>query len=154
MSAARRVRFGIPLLVAYGAALAVIAFWPVPVDREASDLLRALARAVPLLTYDTVEFTSNVLLFVPLGILLALAMPRHRLLVVPIAVVVTLLMEAGQALFLAERTPSLRDVVANTLGAAVGLVIVVAVERRLSGAVVVPDGTARPDDGERVERQR
>ncbi|WP_347978080.1 VanZ family protein [Microbacterium sp. ProA8] len=153
MSAARRVRFGIPLLILYGVALALIAFWPVPVDREMTGLLRALARAVPLLSYDVVEFGANVLLFVPLGILLALAMPRHRPLVVPVALVVTGAIEAGQALFLDERTASLRDVLANTLGAAAGLLIVVIAERNSSRAVAVPDSAPRRDDGDGVERR-
>lgn len=150
MSAARRMRFGIPLLILYGVALALIAFWPVPVDREARGFLSALARAMPLLTYGVVEFTANVLLFAPLGMLLALAMPRHRVWVVPVALVVTGAIEAGQALFLDERTASLRDVVANTLGAACGLVIVLLVERMSSGAVVVPNRVPRADDGEDV----
>jgi hypothetical protein len=147
------MRFGIPLLILYGVSLALIAFWPVPVDRDATGLLRALARAVPLLTYDVVEFSANVLLFAPLGVLLALAMPRHRLLVVPVALVVTGAIETGQAIFLDERTASLRDVVANTMGAAAGVAIVLIVERMSSGAAVAPDRAARPDDGQDPERQ-
>lgn len=124
-----RVRVGIPLLAVYAVGLAVIAFWPEPVDRGASGLLRAIARVVPLLTYPVVEFTANVLLFVPLGILLAFALPRARLWVVPIALAVTGCIEAAQGLFLAARTPSLADVLANTLGAAIGLAVAVVVER-------------------------
>jgi hypothetical protein len=147
------MRFGIPLLILYGIALALIAFWPVHVGREMTGLLRALARAVPLLSSDVVEFGANVLPFVPLGILLALAMPRHRPLVVPVALVVTGAIEAGQALFLDERTASLRDVLANTVGAAAGLLIVLISERNSSGPVAVPDTAPRPDDGEGPERR-
>lgn len=154
MSAAWRLGISIPLLVLYGAALAFIAFWPVPVDREATGLLRALARALPLLTYNRVEFAANVVLFVPFGILLALAMPRQRVFVVPLALLVTGVIEASQALFLDERTATFRDIVANTAGATVGLMIVLIAERMASGAVVVPDRAARAGDGEGVERQR
>jgi VanZ family protein len=143
----RARRTGLRLLVLYGAVLAVIAFWPTPVDRDATGLLREIARVVPLLTYDVVEFTANVALFMPLGVLLALALPRRR------ALAVTMIIELGQAAFLAERTASLRDIFANTLGAALGLLIVVIAERASSGAVVVADRITRPGDGEDVERQ-
>ncbi|MEV4687248.1 VanZ family protein [Microbacterium sp. LWH3-1.2] len=121
---------GIRLLVIYGVMLALIAFWPTPVDRGASDFLDAITRAVPWLTYDLIETTANVALFVPFGVLLALVLPLHRGLVVPIALATTLVIESGQALILAERTPSLRDIVANVLGAAIGLAIVHLRERR------------------------
>ncbi|WP_342001788.1 VanZ family protein [Microbacterium sp. LWH7-1.2] len=121
---------GIRLLVVYGGVLALIAFWPTPVDRGASALLDAITRAVPWLTYDLIETVANVALFMPFGVLLALALPLHRGLVVPIAVATTLVIESGQALLLSERTPSLRDIVANVLGAAIGLAIVHLMERR------------------------
>jgi len=110
--------------------LALIAFWPTPVDRGASGLLEAITRAIPWLTYDVIETTANVALFVPFGVLLALVLPLHRGLVVPIALATTLVIESGQALLLSERTPSLRDIVANVLGAAIGLAIVHLMERR------------------------
>jgi glycopeptide antibiotics resistance protein len=114
----------------YGVALTLIAFWPVPVDRGASGLLRAITQAIPWLTYDVIETAANVALFVPFGVLLALVLPLHRGLVVPISLATTLFIESGQALLLAERTPSLRDIIANVLGAAVGLAIVLLTERR------------------------
>ncbi len=120
----------IRLLVVYGAMLALIAFWPTPVDRGATGLLRAISQAVPWLTYDLIETTANVALFVPFGALLALVLPLHRGLVVPLALATTLVIESGQALLLAQRTPSLRDIVANVLGAVIGLAIVHLRERR------------------------
>lgn len=117
-------------LGAYAVALAMIAFWPVPVDSGAGPLLRAITAAVPWLTYDLIEFSANVLLFVPLGALLALVIPRRRMLVLPVALFSTIIIEAGQALLLSARTPSLRDIVANFSGAAIGLLIVWLLERR------------------------
>ncbi|MFE5407282.1 VanZ family protein [Microbacterium sp. NPDC056569] len=122
----------IRLLVIYAVLLALIAFWPTPVDRGASGLLEAITHAVPWLTYDVIETSANVVLFVPFGLLLALALPLHRGVVIPIALATTLVIESGQALLLAERTPSLRDIVANVLGAAIGLAIVHLRERRTS----------------------
>ncbi|MGN6218406.1 MAG: VanZ family protein [Microbacterium sp.] len=144
----------IPLLAVYGVVLALIAFWPVPVDRGATGMLRGLARFVPVLTYDRVEFGANVLLFVPLGVLLAVAMPRRRVFLVPFALLLSGAIEAGQAIFLDERTATFRDIVANTIGATIGLVIVLVAERVSSGAVVVADRTPRADDGEGVEGER
>lgn len=126
-------------LLLYSGALALIAFWPTPVDRGAAGLLDAITRAAPWLTYDLIETTANVLLFVPLGILSALVLPRRRALVVPLALLATLAIETGQALLLAQRTPSLRDVVANVLGAAIGLAIVVVAARRRAALPAAPD---------------
>jgi glycopeptide antibiotics resistance protein len=116
-------------LAGYVVALALIAFWPVPVDRAAQGLVAAITRAVPFLTYDVIETAANVVLFVPLGALLALVLPRRALLVLGIALVATVAIELAQAALLPERTPSLRDVLANLCGAAVGLSIVLLVRR-------------------------
>ena len=128
----RRRRRGIRLLLLYGLALALVAFWPVPVDRGAEGLLRTVSQTLPWLSYEVIETSANVALFVPLGVLLALALPGHRGLVLPLALLATLVIESGQAIFLAQRTPSLRDVVANVLGAGIGLVIILLAERRLA----------------------
>jgi len=117
-------------LGAYAVALAAIAFWPVPVDAGASGLLRAISRAVPWLTYDVIEFTANVLLFAPLGALLAMVLWQSRWLALLLALATTIVIECVQALFLELRTPSVRDVVANFVGAAIGILIVVLMERR------------------------
>lgn len=116
-------------LVVYGVLLAAIAFWPVPVDSEAGPLLRAITRAFPLLTYERIEFMANVAMFVPLGVLLTLIIRRRRWLVLPIALLVTVTIESGQALLLAARTPSVWDVVANTAGACLGMLVAVVGER-------------------------
>lgn len=116
-------------LAVYGIVLALIAFWPVPVDRGAESLLRDMTRAIPVLSHGVIEFCANVLLFAPLGVLLALTL-RRRAWVMPIALIVTVAIEAGQALFLAERTPSLGDVVANLSGAGLGIAFVLVARRR------------------------
>ncbi|BDV29770.1 hypothetical protein Microterr_04300 [Microbacterium terricola] len=117
------------LIAVYLLALALIAFWPQPVDRDLSDVLQAVTRALPWLSYEVIEFSANVLLFVPFGVLLALAAPRLRAFVVPIGLAASVVIELGQAVLLSERTPSLLDVVANTAGAAIGLGLVLVIER-------------------------
>ena len=120
----------------YGVVLALIAFWPVPVDSGAGGFLRWVTAHFPLLTYGRIEFGSNILLFVPFGVGLALLLPKLRYLVLPSALLVSLAIESGQAIFLAQRTPSLYDILANVSGAALGLIVLVvfeAVRKRVTG---------------------
>jgi glycopeptide antibiotics resistance protein len=121
-----RTRIALIALAVYAAALALVAFWPVPVDSGAGPLLALIAELFPPLTYPRVEFTANILLFVPLGVLLTLIDRRATL---PIALATTIVIECVQAVALAARTPSLLDVLANLLGAGVGLLLVVAFDR-------------------------
>ena len=116
-------------LAAYVVVLGAIAFWPVPVDRGASGLLASIERVLPWLTYDVIESTANVVLFVPLGILLTLILTRRRW-VLPIALAATIAIEVVQAVLLPERTPAVSDVIANLVGAGIGMLATLAVLRR------------------------
>ncbi len=118
------------LIVLYSVALVLIVFWPTPVDRDLGWLLQAISRRMPWLSYGAIEFGANVLLFVPFGMLLPLAWPAIRRVVVPLALAATVAIESAQAVFLAERTMSVRDVVANVLGAAIGFALAWLIERR------------------------
>lgn len=129
----RSVRSPRAWLSAYVIALALIAFWPVPVDSGAGPLLRAVTRVFPLLTYARIEFGANILLFVPLGFLLTLILADDRWLVMPIAFLTTVTIETGQAIALSARTPSVLDIIANTAGACLGIVLAVFAET-LAGA--------------------
>jgi VanZ family protein len=115
------------VLTLYGITLAMIALWPVPVDQGAAGFLRRVTRVLPMLTYPRIEFSANILLFVPLGVLLMLIL-RRRYLILPIAIMVTVAIECSQALLLDKRTPSVLDIIANTAGACLGMLIVAAVE--------------------------
>lgn len=111
------------LLGAYAVALALIAFWPSPVDRGAGPLLRLVTDAVPWLTYARIELLANVALFLPFGWWAVRGWPQWRAAVIPAGLVVSVLIESTQGLFLAERTASVLDVLANTTGAAIGFVL-------------------------------
>ncbi|MCT9001931.1 VanZ family protein [Microbacterium memoriense] len=115
-------------LLAYTLLLTGIAFWPVPVDQGAGPLLRLITRAIPALTYERIEFAANILLFVPLGLLLTLILVRNRWLVLPVAFLATVTIECVQALLLDARTPSVLDIVANTAGACIGILIAVFID--------------------------
>lgn len=117
------------LLGVYVFVLTLIALWPTPVDGGAGPFLRLVARAVPVLTYARIEFGANIVLFIPLGVLLALIL-RRRHLIVPIALVATVVIESIQALMIDKRTPSVMDVIANLTGACIGLLVVAIIEWR------------------------
>ena len=119
-----RLRRAVPWLFGYGAALLLIAFWPQHVDQGMGFFLRAITHYLPILTYNRIEFGTNILLFVPLGILLAVLLPRRRYLIMPAGFLISLAIESGQGIFLAGRTASVSDLISNTAGACLGLVIV------------------------------
>ena len=67
------------------------------------------------------EFLANILLFVPLGLLLRMSFPRARVLVVLLgAVAIAGAIEVAQLPL--DRVSDPRDLVANTLGAVLGIV--------------------------------
>jgi glycopeptide antibiotics resistance protein len=72
-----------------------------------------------------VEFTANVALFVPFGILVTVAL-RRAWVGVGLAVLLSAGAELGQ-LLLPGRTASPRDVLANVLGATIGALCVVVI---------------------------
>jgi VanZ family protein len=135
------------VLALYGITLAMIALWPVPVDSGAGPFLRGVTRLLPVLTYARIEFTANILLFVPLGVLLMLIL-RRRYLILPIAIAVTVAIECSQGLLLDKRTPSVLDIIANTAGACVGMLIVAMVEGLRSRPAPVGSAARERDDAE------
>lgn len=120
---ARRPSASVPTLVlgGYLLVLALIAFWPTPVDADVAPLIDALSRRLPAITRPRVEFAANIVLFVPFGVLLPLILRRARELVLPIALVATVTIECAQGLLLDARVPSVLDIIANLTGAAVGM---------------------------------
>ncbi|MDQ0822099.1 VanZ family protein [Arthrobacter sp. V4I6] len=112
---------------AYAMILGAIAMWPTPVDRAGAGLLaEALKelhqRGMPgWIDYAFVESASNVLLFVPLGILVVWILGRRNWWAGGAAgLVLSALIELAQFVFLPARYPTLLDVAANTAGATLG----------------------------------
>ena len=128
----RRLRLVRLAASVYGVALLLIAAWPTHVDAHFDVLKTAPAswlieRGFPSdKTYELIEASANVLLFIPLGVLLMLGTLRMTWLR---AAAVGLVLSAGieilQAVALPDRTANAGDVVANTLGATVGALGVV-----------------------------
>lgn len=126
----RRSRVHVVVAVLYLLALALVASWPSPVD-EGVDVLnswpvRLLESALGLprpTGYDVVQTAANVALFVPLG-WLAVALAGTRWWQVTVAAfVLSAGIELGQAWLRPERFATVSDVVANTVGAAVGALL-------------------------------
>ncbi|NQX06627.1 VanZ family protein [Rathayibacter sp. VKM Ac-2856] len=81
-------------------------------------------------TFDVAEFTANVLMFVPLGALLAAQLPpRRRLLAAVIGLGVSVAIETIQLLALPSRVADVRDLVSNGTGALLGALLVVVLAR-------------------------
>ncbi|MET3932790.1 VanZ family protein [Arthrobacter sp. OAP107] len=143
---------GRTLLALYLGVLAFIAFWPTPVDRPVAGRLQAALFALhrsglpELITYNFVEFASNILLFTPIGMLAPLAFPAfHRGRIVLSAFLASCCMELGQKLFLHDRFPSAMDIVANTAGAMLGVWVLGVVEQWFRKAQpALPPKPARP----------
>ena len=134
------------VLGAYAVLLAVVGFFPSPVDRPVDAPLSRIIQwceqhGLGFITYGRVEFGANIALFVPLGMLIALLFgPRRWWRAAVICFVATVIIELGQGALLPQRVASIGDVIANTIGgilgtlAAVGIMAVVARNRRAIGS--------------------
>ena len=132
-----RERRLVVLSAAYVVALALIGFWRTPVDQNVA--VTELAPVVWMAdlfgltvpqSYSAVEAAANVALFMPLGALVLLWRRDwtwvHATLV---ALATTTAVEVLQQLLRPERFASVRDVVANTLGGAIGALLLAAWRR-------------------------
>jgi glycopeptide antibiotics resistance protein len=119
----------------YLAGVARMILWPDFASPDQLDALRSLVAWLTgsgvRVTYDGVEAASNVVMFLPFGLLGGLLVRRrHRWAVIAVGCATSAAIETSQLLFLPTRVATLQDVAMNTLGAAIGLlglVVVVAV---------------------------
>jgi VanZ family protein len=129
-------------------AVFAIGYWPVPVDRGMRSVLGsvldrlAAAGAPDWVDYAHLEFAANIVLFVPLGALIALLLPRWEWWLAPIiGLALSLAIEFGQAMLLPQRFATPLDVLANTAGATTGALVVTAF--RLASRAAARRRTAR-----------
>lgn len=118
------------LILIYGVFLGFVVFWPSPIDRPVAGLLERVIqelheRGVPgFVDYEFIEFTANIALFVPVGLLLGLAMPmRWTLLTLLLGPALSAGIEWAQSQLLEARYAAVSDVIANSLGATVGVLL-------------------------------
>ena len=114
-------------LAVYLAFVGWVTLNPAPPDPARNELLLRLLEVLPI-SYDALEFTANVGMFVPIGALVA-ALGRHWWIALAVGIALTCGIEFVQ-LFLPARFPDVRDILANSLGALLGAVAVAAVRSR------------------------
>lgn len=114
----------------YGVVVVVVATWGSPVDGGIHPwLVRAIAAGQRLgapgwLGYSAVEFTANILFFAPFGLFAVLLLGARRWWVGMLGgFLVSCAIETVQALFLPARFASVDDVLANTAGAVIGVLV-------------------------------
>ncbi|WP_188042946.1 VanZ family protein [Changpingibacter yushuensis] len=76
--------------------------------------------------YKQLEFSANIVMTIPLGLFarMALSKPKRRIAFIALPTMAAVV-ELSQALFLADRVASIWDVLANSLGAWIGLLIAI-----------------------------
>jgi len=118
------------LLVSYLVVIVLVTLSPTPIDQGyrsgINKVLDVLHRnGIPeWFGYGKLEFSANIAMFIPLGFLIALALPARlwwvALLVVPS---LSAAIEIAQGAFLAARFSSAADVAANSIGGFIGIMI-------------------------------
>jgi len=121
------IALGIPFL----AGLAFLTLTPARVEDSMPNLLDLVLRGVHRLGWESLDFTrlevlANVLVFVPIGILAFLLLPRRAW---PLSLLAGPLLSGGielaQRLALPHRAATFDDVLANSTGATIGVVFAV-----------------------------
>ena len=136
-------RVAVALLAIYVAAATAIVLWPTPVDGGLKSQLKdaiAAGHAAGLpqsVDYTAIESAANVVMFVPLGLLITLIAAHRFWFAAPlISIALSTSAEVAQLLFLPNRFPTLADVAANTSGALIGTLVVIAARGTLSAVAV------------------
>lgn len=139
----RRSRWILAAGSAYALAIAVVGLWPTHVDQDFDAVNWPPVKWIldrldltPPHGYDLVEFTANVLWFAPFGLLLRALRPGWSwLTVILTGALVSAAIEILQAVSRPGRSADVRDVVANTLGVALGCLVYAGLHRlrRASG---------------------
>ena len=120
------------LFVGYTAAILAVTMWPKPVTEGANKVIIEKVLAVgreagapDAFDFHSLQFVANIVMFVPFGLFLALSLaPRLAWIGGVAAFAFTSAIEVMQQLFLPERSGDVWDVVANTAGGIVGVVLV------------------------------
>ena len=139
----------------YLGAVGWVTLGPQPLDDRGQGILRsilALLTGHPLtnwITYDVVEFSANVAMFVPIGVLFLLLAGRRRWwLALAGGIGITCAIEVTQ-LFLPGRFADVRDVLANSLGTLLGVLatvlIVALLDRRMRASSAPQSPIPRSD---------
>ena len=129
-----RTSIGGVLLAAYVIVVLFATMWPTPLDQGYGAAIEKVLDVVhrngvpQWFGYNKLEFSANILMFVPLGFLLTMLLPtRWWWLAVLVCPALSIGIELTQAAALTARFATVSDVVANSLGALIGIVCAVAI---------------------------
>ncbi|GAB3807839.1 hypothetical protein GCM10028798_33010 [Humibacter antri] len=121
------------LTLLYLAGVAMITLGPQPPvagkDGIVMQVLRVLWEhpATDWITYSGIEFTANIAMFLPIGLFFLLLFGRRKWwLAVGIPFLMTLSIETAQ-IWIPGRVSDIRDVISNTMGAIVGVLLGLAI---------------------------
>lgn len=139
------------LLVPYIVGVAMIVWLPASIAGRATGIAFRIARyvsenfGIAYATSATIfEFLANIALFIPLGLLLVAAWPRSNAWVVLlIGYSASATIELVQTM-LPSRYPTLSDVVANTIGTAIGCLAVRLFVQRHPRRALAPQAVTAP----------
>ncbi|MFT4123854.1 MAG: VanZ family protein [Microbacteriaceae bacterium] len=137
--------------LAYLGLVAWITLGPQPLDARGSALLyRIIARlstheSLAWLSYSRVEFLANVAMFVPIGVLFLLLVGRRAWIMAVLAGIGTTLTIEFVQIVLPDRVSDPRDIVANSAGAALGVI---------AALIVTTPAALRDRRAERLRRGR
>jgi len=130
-SRARESLSTIALIVCFGLVL-LATMWPTPLDQgygaAVEKFLAVLHRnGIPLwFGYHKFEFSANILMFMPLGFLVCLLLPaKVWWLALVICPMLSVGIELTQAAALSARFATVSDVIANSIGALIGIFLAV-----------------------------
>jgi len=125
-----RLWLGASVLAGYLSIVLLATMWPTPLDQgygaSIERFLSVLYRnGVPQwFGYNKLEFSANILMFVPLGFLVALLLPRPLWwLAFLICPALSTGIELTQAAALSARFATVIDVISNSLGGAIGAIV-------------------------------
>jgi len=127
-----RQQLGLALVLMYGVVVILATMWPTPLDQGyAASINRLLAvlhrNGIPeWFGYSKLEFSANVLMFLPLGFLVSMLLPvRVWWLALVILPGLSVAIELTQAAALSARFATVSDVIANSTGAVIGTLLAV-----------------------------
>lgn len=136
-SVRNRRRFWLVLgLVLLCGTVAVITMWPHPVDQGSRGRIAELLDALHVLGvpawfgYAQLEVLANVAIFAPLGLALGLLLPARRVWLAAVLLpLCSIAIELTQLWFLPARFATVSDVIANSVGAWIGIGIAALLRR-------------------------
>ncbi len=134
LPAPRRLTRGIALLlgVPFLAGLALLTLTPRRVEDSLPNLLDVILSAAHRLGWQSLDFTrleiaANILVFIPVGILAFLLVPRRWWpLAVALGPLLSVGIEGAQRIALPHRAATVTDVIANSGGALIGVFVAIA----------------------------